>query len=818
MKKILMLVMACMLVTPGIYAKKKDKDKDKDKKEAPKTTTPVVVKEGLFTVSKSETDWYLEVPDSLLGRLVQTVTRYTSTPVSGAIYGGEMANNQTTYWEKTVDNKLLLKALILDASADEKDEISKAVAISAGDPIIGAFKIESSENGRYRVNVTKFFGDETFAVSLPGEFKKRFNLGGLVADRSFITGIHTYPINTEVRSVKTYTYNQTDNAPGAPSKTTSLIAGQSTGFVTYELNTSFVLLPETPMQRRLADPRVGYFTDKYTYYADEQQHVRKKEFITRWRLEPKPEDVEKMKRGELVEPQKPIVFYIDPATPKQWRKYLIAGVNDWTGAFEQAGFKNAIMAKEWPENDSTMSMEDARYSVIRYLASPIENAYGPQVHDPRSGEIIESHICWYHNVMQLVHDWYMIQAGCIDERAQKEVFDEELMGDLIRFVSSHEVGHTLGLRHNMGSSSTVAVEKLRDKHFVEAHGHTPSIMDYARFNYVAQPGDSITKEGIYPRIGDYDKWAIEWGYKPSINNEDDEQDRLTMSKEIIKRVGENHRLWFGTYEPIYDSGACWTDPRSQSEDLGDNAIKASEYGIMNLKREVKVLPQWTYEEGDLNTNLERVYEGLVTQFGRYLGHVSANIGGVYRNYKTIGEAGKVYSAVEKTTQKSALDFLNKEFFTEPLWLVSESYVYKFNGDPEKYLRDLVDKLFQTERNPLVSPETLNRMVQYERESKDNYKAYDYFADLSQMIFSELNAGSKISSFRRYLQQQFVKKLIEVVNNSKYEHTDAHSIMHQQLLAIRLKALSVAPKVTDSMTKSHLADLASQIEKDLLMKK
>lgn len=781
--------------------------KKKDKNPTPPMVVPTVIKDGLFTISKLKTDWYFEIPDSLIGRLFQTVTRYTSTPVETQVYGGEMVNTQTVYFQKANDGYLLMRVLIMGAVSDSTNTIEKAVKISSEDPIVASFKYEKAAGNRYRINVSKLFTDDTQIFSMSSQRKKQFNLGSLIPDRTYITSIHTFPINTNIRLVKTYSYYSADRSQMGR-RDVNIMSGEETGFVTYGFNISFVLLPKQPMQRRLYDPRVGFFSDSYRYFSDDQQHVMDKRFIVRWRLEPKPEDVEKMKRGELVEPAKPIVYYIDPATPKQWRKYLIAGVEDWQKAFEQAGFKNAIQAKEWPENDSTMNMEDARYSVIRYLASPIENAYGPQVHDPRSGEIIESHICWYHNVMQLVHDWYMIQAGCIDKRAQKEKFDEGLMGDLIRFVSSHEVGHTLGLAHNMGSSSTVPVEKLRDKAFVEANGHTPSIMDYARFNYVAQPEDGITKAGIYPRIGDYDKWAVEWGYKPCLNGENDEQDKLDSNKEIIKRLSANPRLYFGTYE---DGNS--TDPRCQREDLGDNAAKASDYGIKNLKRIVKELPQWTAEEGNMNTNLQRAYNNLVDQLQRYMGHVSSYIGGVYRNIKSVEQVGKVYTAVPKVKQKEALDFLDRQLFTEPSWLIAENYIYRFNGEPMNYLYRLVSR---TLNGTLISINTLARMQQYEMESADNYKAADYFNDLTKLIFKELYTGNgKVSDYRRYLQKEFVKDVIAEVKNSS--NSDAHAIMLQQILSIRQKALVAAKTSTDMMTRSHYNDIAFQIQKELLPK-
>ncbi len=389
-------------------------------------------------------------------------------------------------------------------------------------------------------------------------------------------------------------------------------------------------------------------------------------------MNPKHEDRERWLRGELVEPKKPIVYYIDPATPKQWRPYLIAGINDWQAAFEKAGFKNAIIGKEWPENDSTMSLEDARFSVIRYFASDIENAYGPNIADPRSGEILESHIGWYHNVMKLLHDWYMIQAGAVDPRARKMKFDDSLMGDLVRFVSSHEIGHTLGLRHNMGSSSQTPVEKLRDKAWVEANGHTASIMDYARFNYVAQPEDHIGPAGLYPRIGDYDKWAIQWGYKGIPGTADAEADKKILNRWIIDSLKANPRLWFGGEGQNFD-------PRAQTEDLGDNAMKACEYGIKNLKRILVQLPLWTKEEADTYENLDDMYTQLTIQFARYMNHVRKNVGGIYETFKSVEQTGDVYQPTPKALQQQAVAFLHTQLFETPYWLLNKDILNKINS-------------------------------------------------------------------------------------------------------------------------------------------
>ena len=801
MKKIILNLALLMLTIAPALAKEK-------KPETPKDTVPEITQEGLFTVIKKGMDWYMTIPDSILGRPILAVTRYVASPVGAGVYGGEMVNNQTVYWERGTDNTLNLRSLILNAAAEEGSDIAKAVKISTENPILGTFRIEKRNGENSKIEVGKFFAGEVLAFSLNEQGKKRFHLGELQKDMSYVNSIRTYPINTEVTTTKTFRFKSPDGEQqrNIPNRRLDAIlpAGVETGSVSIQLNTSFVLLPKEPMQRRWFDLRVGYFTDSFTWFSDEQQSVQELKFITRWRLEPRPEDIEKMKRGELVEPIKPIVFYIDPATPKQWRPYLIAGVNDWQSAFEQAGFKNAIYAKEWPENDPTMSMEDARFSVIRYLASDIPNAYGPQVHDPRSGEIIESHIGWYHNVMKLVHDWYMVQAGAIDPRAQKMKFDDELMGDLIRFVSSHEVGHTLGLRHNMGASSQTPVEMLRDKEWVEANGHTVSIMDYARFNYVAQPEDSINYKGIYPRIGIYDKWAIEFGYKPTFL-EDEEDDHKLWNKEIIARLSENPRLWFGSEE-------IRIDPRSQREDLGDNSMKASEYGLLNLRRVVKALPKWTAEETDMNTNLERMYGEVIAQYKRYLGHVCENIGGIYRNYKSIEQDGDVYLPVPKDRQLEAMDFLKKNIFNRPDWLVAEDYLYKFTDQPDTYLYKLIDYVLDPKATALLNPETFERMRQFAERSSDNYSPETYLKDLINAIFTELGTNKSVDSYRRYIQRTFVANVIGIVANSE-KASESKALLFSELMSIYEKTKRSTN--SDYATRAHYADIVYQIEKALL---
>ena len=776
----IMLLAASMAFTPCLARKKKSKTAQQPAPAQVKSET----KNGLFTVTKTGNDWFFSIPDSLIGREILVTVRYTSTPAGTGKYGGELANQQTVYFQKIDNEKMLLRSRLLLNAADSTDQINRAITISNEDPVIAAFKIESSAGQQYKIKVSPFLLEDNPAVGISRDEKKTFGLQSINAAASYIESIKTFPLNTEVRVVKTWNASSTNNA-----------AASYTGKVTIGLNTSFVLLPRTPMQRRLFDPRVGYFTDNFVLFSDNQQRVEPKRFITRWRLEPKDSaDMEKMKRGELVEPKKPIVYYIDPATPKQWRPYLIQGVNDWQKAFERAGFKNAIIAKEWPENDSTMSMEDARYSCIRYLASPIENAYGPNVHDPRSGEIIESHICWYHNVMTLVHDWYMIQAGTLDEAAQKMKYDPELMGQLIRFVSSHEVGHALGLRHNFGSSSTVPVDSLRSRSFVMAHGHTPSIMDYARFNYVAQPEDNIPREGIFPRIGDYDCWAIEWGYKPMFNAYDDVSDHFELEALTSARLKDNRRLWFGDGETNRTN-----DARCQTEDLGDDAMKASYYGILNLKREITQMPQWTYESTDIyGSNLSSLYNQVVGQFMRYCNHVMRNIGSVYTDYKAPNETGAVYGDEPRAKQQAAFEFINENVFKEPRWLIDVDYVQRIAPNPQAFLNKIGGNVV----NSMLSTGLLNRLT-------ETYPASQYVPAVINALFSELATSKQPSAYRRALQMSAVKALTSYYP-AYSGRSESAAVVLQQLKQLQRKCHAAS-------SQAHYAALADMIDRALVVK-
>jgi hypothetical protein len=537
--------------------------------------------------------------------------------------------------------------------------------------------------------------------------------------------------------------------------------------------------------------------------------------ITRWKLEPKAEDVEKYLRGELVEPQKQIVYYIDPATPKKWVPYLIQGVNDWNIAFEKAGFKNAITAKMAPTNDPGWSLEGAGYSAIVYKPSDVANASGPHVHDPRSGEILESHINWYHNVMNLVRDWYFIQTAAVDPQARTMRFSDELMGQLIRFVSSHEVGHTLGLRHNFGSSSTVPVENLRNKAWVEANGHTPSIMDYARFNYVAQPEDNITEKGLFPRIGDYDKWAIEWGYRWIPEAKTPEAEVPILNKLTMDKL-KDKRLWFGT-ESDPD------DPRNQSEDLGDNAMLASGYGIKNLKRIVAKLPEWTKQANKDYTSLDELYGQIVSQYGRYMGHVAKNIGGIMNTPKMVEQAGVVVEFTPRAKQKAALQFLHEQLFKTPKWLIDTDISDYTNDNPLATIGTVQDNIL----GRLISANTFGKLLRFEAEESNPYTAAEMMADLKKGIWTELSTKQSIDIYRRNLQKAYVERLIRVVNplpvttavgfpgatatpTVNIRTSDVISIAKMELRSLQSEIRSALPAYKDAMSRAHLQDVNDRI--------
>ncbi|WP_445384171.1 zinc-dependent metalloprotease [Robiginitalea sp. IMCC44478] len=802
---------------------KKKKKKTEQKAEKPsgdkngiKPYSKVITKDaetdaGLFDVHTVEDKKYYEIPDSLFGREMLMVSRIAKT-ASGIGFGGGKINTQVLRWEKK-PKKVLLRVVSYDVVAADSLPVHEAVVNSNFEPVLFAFDIKALKKDSISpatvIEIDDLFTKDVKALGMPNRYRQRYKVSRLDGDRSYIESIKSYPLNIEARHVKTYA------ASNPPSN-------GSLGSISIEINNSMILLPKEPMKRRYYDQRVGWFTTDQVDYGLNEQRSKTVQFLDRWRLEVKEEDREKFERGELVEPKKPIVYYVDRATPKEWVPFIKQGIEDWQVAFEAAGFKNAIIAKDppSPEEDPEWSPEDVRYSVVRYLASPIPNANGPHVSDPRSGEILESDINWYHNVMSLLRNWFFVQTAAINPDARGVAFEEEVMGRLIRFVSSHEVGHTLGLPHNMGSSVAYPVDSLRSAAFTKEFGTAPSIMDYARFNYVAQPGD----EGValMPNIGIYDKYAIEWGYRP-IPGKTAEEEKPILDQWIMEHAGD----------PLYRFGQQQVgdvvDPSSQTEDLGDDAVKASEYGIANLKRIVPNLIEWTREEGKNYEDLETMYGQVVGQFRRYMGHVSNNIGGVYENYKTYDQEGAVYTHVPKGHQEKCMAFLQEQLFQTPEWMLDKELFEKFeySGSVERIRAIQVRTL-----NNILSLGKLARLV--ENQTLNGNQAYtlpEMMKDLRNGLWSELRNGRSIDTYRRNLQKAHIDRLEYLMTAESQRklpdfggyrkstavttsQSDIRSVARAELNALQRSIRSAIGRTSDDMSRYHLQDVAERINQIL----
>ena len=788
-----------LLVCFSTFSQKKDDSKKDTKKEKTYNdiiTDKAVTDNGLFDVHKIDDKYYYEINDSLLGRDMLMVTRIVKMATELPLNRHKMSE-QVLKWEK-FDNNILLKQASYSKFANDSLPISIAVSNSNFEPIIASFKIsvKNKDKNSYVIDVTSLYKSDVKMFGFPQASRRSYKISSLDSKLSFIESIRSFPLNIETKHIKTYKSSDSRN-----------------GQISMVLNNSMVLLPKEPMRRRYFDERVGWFTSSQTDYGIDNQEAETVRYLDRWRLEIKDEDIEKFKNGELVEPKKPIVYYLDPATPKKWKKYLKDGIEDWNVAFEAAGFKNAVIVKDPPskEEDPDWSPEDVRYSTVRYLASPQLNANGPHVSDPRSGEIIESDINWYHNVMKLLRNWYFVQTAAVNSEARGVEFKNEVMGELIRFVSSHEFGHTIGLPHNMGSSSAYPVDSLRSATFTKKYGTAPSIMDYARFNYVAQPGDEgvalMPSDWDTPNVGIYDIYSVKWGYKPILDVTQEEEKSILQG--WITEKADDLMYRFGP------SGAI--DPSAQTEDLGDNAVKASEYGIANLKRIMPNLIEWTTEDGETYDELQYMYNQVLGQFRRYMGHVANNIGGVYQYYKTADQDGAVYTHVSKEHQKACVNFLNNHLFNTPYWMI------------EKDILNKIEFAGMTNRIRTVQSSYLNNILDFgkmarmiENEALNGSKAYtleNFMNDVKNGIWSELRNGKKIDVYRRNLQRSYIQRLSYIMANEQPRRqgsfwanyttpvnvavSDIRSSTLGTLLNLRKELSKSVKKYSDQNTKNHL---------------
>ena len=788
----------------------KPKPKPKPKKGAILAYEKVVTKEmktdeGLFKVHSLDDTFLFEVPDSLLNREMLMVTRIAKT-ANGIGFGGGKANTQVLRWERK-KKKILLRIVSHSVVADTILPVHEAVVNSNFEPVLFSFPIKAfnKDTTAVVIDATSLFSTDVKPLGFPQFYRKRYGVTRIDKSRSYIDRVSSYPQNIETRHVKTYF------ASKSPSN-------GSVGSISIEMSNSMILLPKVPMKRRYFDERVGWFARGQVDYGLDAQRSKTVTYLDRWRLEVKEEDLAKFKAGELVEPKKQIVYYVDRATPLVWREYIKQGIEDWQVAFEAAGFKNAIIAKDPPskEEDPEWSPEDVRYSVVRYLASPIPNANGPHVSDPRSGEILESDINWYHNVMSLLRNWYFVQTAAINPEAQTIEFKDEVMGRLVRFVSSHEVGHTLGLPHNMGSSSAYPVDSLRSASFTKKFGTAPSIMDYARFNYIAQPEDKGV--ALMPDIGPYDKHAIEWGYRPILDKTAVDE-KATLNKWILDRA-DNLMYRFG-----HQQAGGVVDPSSQTEDLGDDAIKAGSYGIKNLQRILPNIEKWTTKDGENYDEMATMYGQVLSQFNRYMGHVTANIGGVYEYYKTSDQEGAIYTHVAKSHQKNALNFINKELFSTPTWMIDKNIYAKtqFSGAIEKIGSVQTRTLYN-----ILDSGRMARMI--ENQTMNGSKAYSLvamFSDLRKGVWSELYTGKTIDTYRRNLQRAHINRLDYLLNTAKNQRganrgyfkqstvnigqSDIKAMVRGELNRIKREIRAAVSKASNTTSRYHLQDAIARID-------